>query len=80
MAAVDALRLSNAKEIIVVDVNVERLEMAKEWGATMVLNPHDYKKPIQEVIVDITEGVDYSFECTGNVNVMRSALECCHKG
>ena len=45
------------------------------------MNPKDHDKPIQEVIVEMTDGgVDYSFECIGNVNVMRSALECCHKG
>ena len=45
------------------------------------MNPKDYDKPIQDVLVDMTDGgVDFSFECIGNVNVMRSALECCHKG
>jgi Zn-dependent alcohol dehydrogenase len=44
------------------------------------VNPKDYDKPIQQVIVDLTDGgVDYSFECIGNVSVMRAALECCHK-
>ena len=50
-------------------------------GATDCVNPKDYDKPIQDVLVDMTDGgVDFSFECIGNVNVMRSALECCHKG
>ena len=50
-------------------------------GATDVVNPKDYSKPIQEVIVEMTDGgVDYSFECIGNVDIMRAALECCHKG
>jgi S-(hydroxymethyl)glutathione dehydrogenase/alcohol dehydrogenase len=54
---------------------------AKEFGVTEFINPKDHKKPIQEVIVEATDGgVDYSFECIGNVSVMRSALECCHKG
>lgn len=45
------------------------------------VNPNDYDKPIQDVIVELTDGgVDFSFECIGNVNVMRAALECCHKG
>lgn len=44
------------------------------------MNPKDHDKPIQQVIVDLTDGgVDYSFECIGNVSVMRAALECCHK-
>ena len=57
-------------------------EMAKAMGATDFVNPADYKDtPIQQVIVDMTDGgVDYSFECIGNTKVMRSALECCHKG
>ena len=50
-------------------------------GATDFVNPSKFDKPIQEVIVEMTDGgVDYSFECIGNVEVMRSALECCHKG
>lgn len=44
------------------------------------MNPKDHEKPIQQVLVDLTDGgVDYSFECIGNVSVMRAALECCHK-
>jgi len=55
--------------------------LAKKLGATECINPKNYDKPIQEVIVELTGGgVDYSFECIGNVDVMRSALECCHKG
>jgi len=62
-------------------VNPSKWTMAKQLGATDYLNPKDYDKPIQQVIVDLTNGgVDYSFECIGNVHVMRSALECCHKG
>ena len=45
-----------------------------------MVNPADYDRPIQDVIVEMTGGVDFSFECIGNVKVMRSALECCHKG
>ena len=45
------------------------------------MNPKDHDKPIQNVVVDMTDGgVDYSFECVGNVQLMRAALECCHKG
>ena len=55
--------------------------MARKLGATDCINPRDYDKPIQDVIIELTGGgVDYSFECIGNVDVMRSALECCHKG
>lgn len=53
---------------------------AKNFGVTEFINPNEHDKPIQQVIVDRTDGgVDYSFECIGNVSVMRSALECCHK-
>lgn len=53
---------------------------AKNFGVTEFINPKDHDKPIQQVIVDQTDGgVDYSFECIGNVQVMRAALECCHK-
>jgi hypothetical protein len=53
---------------------------AKKFGVTEFVNPKDHDKPIQQVIVDLTDGgVDYSFECIGNVSIMRAALECCHK-
>ncbi|OIN01724.1 S-(hydroxymethyl)glutathione dehydrogenase/class III alcohol dehydrogenase [Idiomarina sp. MD25a] len=72
---------AKASRIIAVDVNEDKFEIAKQLGATDFVNPTDYDKPIQEVIVDMTDGgVDFSFECIGNVEVMRSALECCHKG
>ena len=55
--------------------------MARALGATDFVNPKDYDRPIQEVIVDLTDGgVDYSFEAVGNIKLMRAALECCHKG
>jgi S-(hydroxymethyl)glutathione dehydrogenase/alcohol dehydrogenase len=56
--------------------------MARALGATDCINPDDHPgTPIQQVVVDLTDGgVDYSFECIGNVHVMRAALECCHKG
>lgn len=86
LACVDGLRLAGAKKIIGVDLDPNKFERAKDWGCTDTINPKDYgDKPIQEVIVEMTNddgvgGVDYSFECIGNVGVMRSALECCHKG
>ena len=53
---------------------------AKNFGVTEFVNPKDHDKPIQQVLIDLTDGgVDYSFECIGNVSVMRAALECCHK-
>lgn len=62
------------------DTNPEKFRLAGEMGATDFVNPKDHEKLIQDVIVEMTDGgVDFSFECIGNVNVMRSALECCHK-
>eukprot|EP01112_Ceratiomyxa_fruticulosa_P008936 TRINITY_DN2323_c0_g5_i1.p1 TRINITY_DN2323_c0_g5~~TRINITY_DN2323_c0_g5_i1.p1 ORF type:complete len:377 (+),score=82.33 TRINITY_DN2323_c0_g5_i1:84-1214(+) len=71
-----------ASRIIGIDTNPGKFEIAKTFGCTEFVNPNDHHgKPIQQVIVDLTDGgVDYSFECIGNVHVMRSALECCHKG
>ena len=63
------------------DINESKEVFARQLGATDFVNPKNYEKPIQEVLVELTDGgVDYSFECVGNVNLMRSALECCHKG
>ncbi len=73
--------MAKAGRIIAVDMNPDKFEMAKMLGATDFVNPADHDAPIQDVIVDMTDGgVDYSFECVGNVELMRSALECCHKG
>ena len=73
--------LAKAGRIIVVDINPAKFEMARQLGATDCINPKDYDKPLQEVIVELTDGgVDYSFECVGNTQLMRQALECCHKG
>ena len=81
LSAIIGAVMSKASRIIGVDVNPSKFEIARQLGATDCINPLDYDKPIQEVIVDLTDGgVDYSFECIGNVKVMRSALECCHKG
>lgn len=81
LSVVQGAVLANADRIIVIDINEDKFEMAKMLGATDFVNPKNFDVPIQEVIVDLTDGgVDYSFECVGNVNLMRSALECCHKG
>ncbi|MGB0834876.1 MAG: S-(hydroxymethyl)glutathione dehydrogenase/class III alcohol dehydrogenase [Psychrobium sp.] len=81
LSAVIGATMAKASRIIAIDINEGKFELAKKLGATDVVNPKDFDKPIQEVIVEMTDGgVDYSFECVGNVNLMRSALECCHKG
>jgi S-(hydroxymethyl)glutathione dehydrogenase/alcohol dehydrogenase len=81
LAVIQGAVQAGASRIIGIDVNPAKFALAREMGATDTLNPRDFDKPIQEVIVELTDGgVDYSFECIGNVDVMRSALECCHKG
>ena len=81
LAAIQGAVQAKAGRIIAIDINPDKFALAQEMGATDVVNPKDYNKPIQEVIVEMTDGgVDYSFECIGNVDIMRAALECCHKG
>lgn len=81
LAVIEGLKVAGASRIIGIDINEGKFEQAKSWGATECINPKKFDKPIQEIIVEMTEGgVDYSFECIGNVHIMRSALECCHKG
>lgn len=81
LSVIQGLTMANAERIIAIDTNADKFTMAKSLGATEFINPAEQTKPIQEVIVDLTDGgVDYSFECIGNVKTMRAALECCHKG
>lgn len=81
LAVIQGLKKANAKRIIAVDTNPRKWALAKKMGATDFVNPKEFDRPIQEVLVEMTDGgVDYSFECIGNVDVMRSALEACHKG
>ena len=81
LSAIIGATMAKASRVIAVDINESKFDLAKQLGATDCINPKAYDKPIQEVIVELTDGgVDYSFECIGNVDVMRSALECCHKG
>jgi S-(hydroxymethyl)glutathione dehydrogenase/alcohol dehydrogenase len=81
LSVVQGAVMAKAGRIIAIDINPDKFEMARALGATDCINPRDHSGPIQQVIVDMTDGgVDYSFECIGNVNLMRSALECCHKG
>ncbi|XP_023208597.1 alcohol dehydrogenase 1-like [Xiphophorus maculatus] len=76
LAAVMGCRAAGASRIIAVDINPDKAEKAKELGATDFLNPKDHSRPVHEVISEMTGGgVDFSLECVGNVEVMRSALE-----
>jgi S-(hydroxymethyl)glutathione dehydrogenase/alcohol dehydrogenase len=81
LSAIIGARMAKAGRIIAIDINESKFDIAQQLGATDVVNPKSCDKPIEEVIVEMTDGgVDYSFECVGNVHLMRSALECCHKG
>ncbi|CAL5417539.1 unnamed protein product [Camellia sinensis] len=79
LAAAEGARVSGASRIISVDLNSNRFDEAKKFGVTEFVNPKDYKKPVQEVIAEMTNGgVDRSVECTGNIEAMISAFECVH--
>uniref|UniRef100_A0A674APU0 Alcohol dehydrogenase 5 n=1 Tax=Salmo trutta TaxID=8032 RepID=A0A674APU0_SALTR len=81
LAVIMGCKVAGATRIIGVDISPDKFDKAKEFGATEFVNPKDHSKPIQEVLVEMTDGgVDYSFECIGNVGIMRAALEVCHKG
>lgn len=81
LSVIQGAVLAKAGRIIAIDINEDKFEMAKMLGATDCINPKNYSDPIQDVIVDITDGgVDYSFEAIGHTQTMRAALECCHKG
>jgi S-(hydroxymethyl)glutathione dehydrogenase/alcohol dehydrogenase len=81
LSCIQGAVMAKAGRIIAVDINPAKEQMARALGATDFVNPKDYDRPIQEVIIDMTDGgVDYSFEAVGNTQLMRAALECCHKG
>ena len=81
LGAIQGAVMAEAERIVAIDVNPDKEEFARSLGATDFGNPKDHDASIQEVVVELTDGgVDYSFECVGNVELMRSALECCHKG
>ncbi len=77
---IQGARLVGADRIVGVDINPAKRDLAEQFGMTDFINPQDVDDVVA-AIVDLTDGgVDYSFECIGNVEVMRQALECCHKG
>ncbi len=81
LAVVQGAVQAKAGRILAIDTNPGKFPLALQMGATDVINPKDHARPIQEVIAEMTDGgVDFSFECIGNVDVMRAALECTHKG
>ena len=78
---IQGARLAGADIIVGVDLNPARKEMAEQFGMTHFVNPKEVEGDLVPYLVDLTKGgADYSFECIGNVDVMRQALECCHKG
>jgi S-(hydroxymethyl)glutathione dehydrogenase / alcohol dehydrogenase len=78
---IQGARMVGAAQIVGVDINPERRAIAQKFGMTHFVNPSDVKGDVVAHLVEVTGGgADYSFECIGNVKVMRQALECCHKG
>jgi S-(hydroxymethyl)glutathione dehydrogenase/alcohol dehydrogenase len=78
---IQGARIAGADMIVGVDINPARKEIAEKFGMTHFVNPSEVKDDLVPYLVDLTKGgADYSFECIGNVDVMRAALECCHKG
>jgi S-(hydroxymethyl)glutathione dehydrogenase/alcohol dehydrogenase len=78
---VQGARMVGADKIVGVDLNPARKELAEKFGMTHFVNPNEVEGDLVPYLVDLTGGgADYSFECIGNVNVMRQALECAHRG
>jgi S-(hydroxymethyl)glutathione dehydrogenase/alcohol dehydrogenase len=78
---VQGARLAGANKIIGVDLNPARKPLAEKFGLTHFVNPKEVQGDLVTYLVDLTDGgADFSFECIGNVDVMRQALECCHRG
>jgi S-(hydroxymethyl)glutathione dehydrogenase/alcohol dehydrogenase len=78
---IQGARLVGASQIVGVDINPAKRALAEKFGMTDFVNPQEVEGDLVQYLVDLTKGgADYSFECIGNVNVMRQALECCHKG
>ncbi|WP_159719131.1 zinc-binding dehydrogenase, partial [Geminicoccus flavidas] len=78
---IQGAKLAGAKMIVGVDLNPEREAMARQFGLTHFVNPKEVQGDLVQHLVALTDGgADYSFECVGNVQLMRQALECCHRG
>lgn len=81
LSVIQGAKMAKAKQIIAVDINNAKFEMAKKFGATDCVNPKEIKGTVVDEVIKLTDGgADYSFECVGNTTLMRQALECCHKG
>lgn len=78
---IQGAQLVGARMIVGIDINSNRRELAEKFGMTHFVNPQDIEGDLVAYLVELTKGgADYSFECVGNVKLMRQALECCHKG
>jgi S-(hydroxymethyl)glutathione dehydrogenase/alcohol dehydrogenase len=78
---IQGLKLIGAEMIVGVDLNPERKKWGERFGMTHFVNPREAGNDLVKYLVDLTKGgADYTFECVGNVDLMRTALECCHKG
>jgi S-(hydroxymethyl)glutathione dehydrogenase/alcohol dehydrogenase len=78
---IQGARMVGASQIVGIDINPQKQELAKKMGMTHFVNPKVIKDDLVGHLVELTNGgADYSFECVGNVHLMRQALECCHKG
>lgn len=81
LSVIQGAKKAGAKRIIAIDINDGKEAIAKQFGATDFVNPNQVSGELTNHIIEMTSGgVDYSFECVGNVQLMRQALECCHKG
>ena len=81
LSVIQGAKMAGAGKIIAIDINDAKFEMAKNFGATDFINPKKISGSVTDEVIKLTDGgADYSFECVGNVQLMRQALECCHKG
>ncbi|MCA9507813.1 MAG: S-(hydroxymethyl)glutathione dehydrogenase/class III alcohol dehydrogenase [Myxococcales bacterium] len=81
MSVIQGAVMARAQRIIAIDINEDKFSLATSLGATECINPNKLNNDLVSYLIDLSDGgVDYSFECVGNVELMRQALECCHKG
>ena len=81
LSVIQGAQMAKAKSIIAIDINNSKKEMAEKMGATHFVNPQEIETSLVDHLVKMTDGgFDFSFECVGNVELMRTALESCHKG
>ncbi len=77
---IQAARMVGARQIVGVDINPAKVELARKFGMTDFINPREVHDVVEAIVETTKGGADYTFECIGNVNTMRQALEACHKG